>query len=101
MDNVLSNTFMFLPDQLRLPSGLRDMNVVFLHLNIHTSAICLHQAAVATASRYNLDQNFINQSQTRCLMAADEITNVMKLTCHVDPTNVCCLFRLQSKANHY
>src|SRR3954467_4074670 len=29
MDNVLSSTFMFLPDHLRLPGGLRDMNIVF------------------------------------------------------------------------
>lgn len=88
MDNVLSNTFMFLPDQLRLPGAIRDMNVVLLHLNIHTSAICLHQAAVATAMKYKLDQNFIRQSQARCLMAADEVTNVMKLTCHVDPAKM-------------
>lgn len=88
MDNVLSNTFMFLPDQLRLPGAIHDMNVIFLHLNIHTSAICLHQAAVATAMKYKLDQNFIRQSQARCLMAADEITNVMKLICHVDPAKM-------------
>jgi hypothetical protein len=91
MDNVLSNTFMFLPDQLRLPAGLQDMNVIFMHLNIHCSAICLHQAAVATATKYKLDENFIRQSQARCLMAADEITNVMKLTCHVDPAKVSSL----------
>lgn len=88
MDNVLSNTFMFLPDQLRLPAGLRDINVVFLHLNIHTSAICLHQAAVSTAKKYKFDSNFIRQSEVRCLMAADEITNVMKLSCHMDPANM-------------
>jgi hypothetical protein len=39
MDNVLSSTFMFLPDHLRLPSGIRDMNIVFFHMNIHTSAM--------------------------------------------------------------
>jgi hypothetical protein len=27
MENVLSNIFMFLPQQLRLPGGIRDMNV--------------------------------------------------------------------------
>lgn len=37
MDNVLSSTFMFLPDHLRLPAGLRDPNVVFFHMNIHCS----------------------------------------------------------------
>ena len=88
MDNVLSNTFMFLPDHLRLPGGLRDMNVVFLHMNIHTSSICLHQAAVLTAEKHNVAQSFINQSRMRCLMAAEEITDTMRLLSHLDVSNV-------------
>lgn len=79
---------MFLPDYLRLPSGISDMNVVFLNLNIHTSAICLHQAAVAMAIKHSLDPNFIKQAQFRCVAAADEITNIMRLVCHVDPAKV-------------
>jgi hypothetical protein len=88
MDNVLSNTFMFLPDHLRLPSGARNMNVVFIHMNIHASAICLHQAAVLTAQKHNLDPNFILKSHARCLMAAEEITNIMRLVSHVDASTV-------------
>ena len=88
MDNVLSNTFMFLPDKLRLPGGLRDMNVVFLHMNIHASTICLHQAAVLTAEKNNISKNFIRQSRARSLMAAEEITNIMKLVSHLDASNV-------------
>lgn len=41
MDNVLASTFMFLPDHMRLPNGLRDMNIVFFHMNVHTSAMCV------------------------------------------------------------
>ncbi|KAE8454281.1 hypothetical protein EG329_005206 [Mollisiaceae sp. DMI_Dod_QoI] len=85
MDNVLSNTFMFLPDHLRLPAGARNMNVVFIHMNIHASAICLHQAAILTAEKHSLDQAFIQQSRARCLLAAEEIANIMRLICHVDP----------------
>jgi hypothetical protein len=88
MDNVLSNTFMFLPDHLRLPGGVRDMNIVFLHMNIHSSAICLHQAAVLTAERNNISQSFIRQSRARSLMAAEEIANIMKLISHLDASNV-------------
>lgn len=88
MDNVLSNTFMFLPDQLRLPAGLRDMNVVFIHMNIHASSICLHQAAIVTAGKHNVTGSIVRQSQARCLMAAEEITNIMRLTCHVDASSV-------------
>lgn len=85
---VLSNTFMFLPDQLRLPSGVRSMSVVFIHMNIHSSVICLHQAAVITAEKHSIDPNLIQQSHTRCLMAAEEIANIMRLVCHVDPSDV-------------
>jgi len=86
MDNDLSNTFMFLPDHLRLPSGIRDLNVVFLHMNIHASTICLHQAAVATAEKNRLDRSFIKRCQTRCLMAAEEIASTMRLITHMDAT---------------
>jgi hypothetical protein len=88
MDNVLSNTFMFLPDHLRLPAGLRDMNVVFLHMNIHASSICLHQAAVTTAEKHKISQSFIKQSRARSLMAAEEIVNNMRLISHFDASSV-------------
>jgi hypothetical protein len=88
MDNVLSNTFMFLPDHLRLPNALRDMNVVFLHMNVHASAICLHQAAILTLERHHLDPAVIRQSRARSLMAAEEIVTIMRLVSHIDASNV-------------
>jgi hypothetical protein len=88
MDNVLSNMFMFLPIHLRLPGGMRDMNIVFLHMNIHASTICLHQAAVLTAERNKINPNFIQQCRARSFMAAEEIANIMKLISHLDASNV-------------
>jgi hypothetical protein len=88
IDNVLSNTFMFLPDHLRIPSGSQDMNVLFMHMNIHASTICLHQAAILTAERYNLDPSVIRTSRSRSLMAAQEIANLMRLCSHIDPSLV-------------
>jgi hypothetical protein len=88
MDNVLSNTFMFLPDHLRLPQNIRDMNVVFLHMNIHAASICLHQGAILTAKKHNIDTNFIQQSRNRNLMSAEEITNIMRLISHLDASEV-------------
>ncbi|KAI9641400.1 hypothetical protein NHQ30_010202 [Ciborinia camelliae] len=84
MDNILSSTFMFLPDHLRLPAGLRDPSIVFFHMNIHCSTICLHQGAVLTAERENISQSVIQQSEARSLMAAEEITNLMRLISHFD-----------------
>jgi hypothetical protein len=88
MDNVLSNTFLFLPDNLRLPGGVRDMRTVFLHLNLHTAAICLHQTAIVTAERNNLDPNFIKNVRSRSYVAAEEIVNIVKLVSHVDASKV-------------
>lgn len=91
MDSVLTNTFMFLPDHLRLSNASRDMNVVFLHLTAHASSICLHQAAVLTAEKHKLDHNFIRQCRYRSLTAAEEITNIMRLFSHVDASQVSIL----------
>ena len=88
MDNVLSNTFMFLPDHLRLPQNIRDMNIVFLHMNIHAANICLHQAAILTAKKHGIDPNFIEQSRNRNIMSAEEITNIMRLISHMDASQV-------------
>ena len=88
MDNVLSNTFMFLPDGLRIPNALRDMNVVFMHMNIHASIICLHQAAILTAERHGISPNVIKQCRDRSLMAAQEITSIMRFCSHVDASQV-------------
>ncbi|KAM3082049.1 hypothetical protein ACMFMG_004504 [Clarireedia jacksonii] len=88
IDNVLSSTFMFLPDHLRLPFGIRDMNVVFFHMNIHTSTICLHQGAILTAQKHGINKAFIRQSEARCLMAAEEVANIMRLISHLDSSKM-------------
>ena len=88
MDNILSNIAMFLPDHLRLPAGIKDANICFLNLNIHTSTICLHQAAILKAEKYKLGMDVMKQSTERCFLAAGEIVNIMKMTSHVDIGNV-------------
>jgi hypothetical protein len=99
MDNTLSNTFLFLPDHLRLPGGLRDMSTVFLHMNLHTAAICLHQTAIVTAERNNLDPNFIKHVRGRSFMSAEEIVNIMKLVSHIHVSNVSGFFGVVYSAN--
>ena len=88
MDNILSNTSMALPSHLRLPQGVRDCNVVFLNFSIHTSTICLHQAAIFKAEKNNLPKSMVDNSRTRCLLAAGEISNIMRLTSHLDISTV-------------
>ncbi|KAI1003466.1 hypothetical protein K3495_g4741 [Podosphaera aphanis] len=78
MENALSNTYIYLPDSLRLPAGIRDMNVIFIHMNIQASIIGLHRTAVTTAGRYNIDPVFVRQSQARTFMAAEEIVSILR-----------------------
>ncbi|KAL8766802.1 MAG: hypothetical protein Q9209_006541 [Squamulea sp. 1 TL-2023] len=84
LDNTLLHTSLSLPPHMRLPAGVRDTQVVFINMSIHTSTICLHQAAIYKADQKNLPQSLIDQSSTRCLLAATEITNIMRLICHLD-----------------
>ena len=88
MDNTLLNTSLNLPLHLRLPAGVRDPNTVFLNLNIHTSTICLHQAAIFKAEQNNMPNSLIEQSNTRCLLAASEITSIMRLINHLDASGM-------------
>ena len=88
LDNILTNTLMFLPDHLRVPAGSRDPNVIFLNTNIHAATICLHQAAILKAEKHDLDLDMIKQSTDRCFTAAEEIVNIMKLTSHLHVSTV-------------
>lgn len=84
LDNDLLKTALQLPSSLRLPSGIRNPNIVFLNFALHTSTICLHQAAIFKAEKNHLPKNVIEQSRTRCILAAAEIASVMRLISHLD-----------------
>lgn len=88
MDNDLLKTALQLPSSLRLPWGIRNPNIVFLNFALHTSTICLHQAAIFKAEKNQLPNSIIEQSRIRCILAAAEIASVMRLTSHLDVTGV-------------
>ncbi|KAI9700201.1 MAG: hypothetical protein M1820_006869 [Bogoriella megaspora] len=84
MEQILLNTSLAMPDHLRLPSGINDPNVIFLNMNIHTSAICLHQAAIFKADRNRLPTSVSAESKVRCISAAAEIASIMRMISHMD-----------------
>ena len=84
MDNVLLNTALALPDPLRLPSGLNHPNIVFLNMCIHTSTICLHQAAIFKADKNRMPARVSAESKVRCITAAAEISTIMRQISHLD-----------------
>ena len=88
LDKILTNTLMFLPDQLRVPTGNKDPHVIFLNTNLHASAICLHQAAILKAEKHKLSVEMVKQSTDRCFAAAEEIVSIMRLTSHLHVATV-------------
>lgn len=84
IDNTLLNIALALPEALRLPSGLNNPNVVFLNMNIHTSTICLHQAAIFKADKNRMPSRISAESKIRCITAAAEIASIMRQISHLD-----------------
>ncbi|KAI1302554.1 hypothetical protein F5Y03DRAFT_385366 [Xylaria venustula] len=83
IDNTLSSAFMFLPEAFRLPENYRDAAAVNTNLNLHASIICLHHAALERIEAYNLPEYAKRISQDRLSAAAQEVTNIVKLTSHL------------------
>ncbi|KAK4959473.1 hypothetical protein LTR10_004278 [Elasticomyces elasticus] len=84
MDSILLNTALALPDALRLPSGLNDANIIWMNMNIHTSTICLHQAAIFKADKNRMPSRISAESKVRCITAAAEIASTMRQISHLD-----------------
>jgi hypothetical protein len=88
MDNILLNIQMSLPNHFRLPAGVDNANVVFTNMNIHTSTICLHQAAIFKAEKNRMPQSVSAESKIRCITAAAQIASIMRMVCHLDLSGV-------------
>lgn len=88
LDNILLNTLLGLPAQLKLPAGLQNPNIVFTNMCIHTSTICLHQAAIFKAENNALDESVSPESKIRCISAANEIASIMRMVSHMDLSTV-------------
>ncbi|KAK7422201.1 hypothetical protein QQX98_001724 [Neonectria punicea] len=88
MDNILLNTSLCLPSHLKLPAGLGNANIVFTNMSIHTSTICLHQAAIFKAEKNKLPNSVSAESKVRCITAANEIASIMRMISHMDLSTV-------------
>ncbi|KAI4720324.1 hypothetical protein E4T48_03504 [Aureobasidium sp. EXF-10727] len=84
MDGTILSLLLGLPESLRLPLAVSDPKVVFMNMCIHTSVICLHQAAIFKVEKYQLPSKLATESKMRCLTAAAEISSLMKMSSHLD-----------------
>ncbi|KAL2865477.1 putative C6 transcription factor Prf [Aspergillus lucknowensis] len=83
-DNILLHFALSMPNHLRLPAGMGDSNVLFCNLAVHTSTICLHQAAIFKAEKNRMPEQIILESKRRCIVAADQISSIMKMVSSMD-----------------
>lgn len=88
LDNMLLNLALALPEDMRLPAGINNPNVVFMTMKIHTSVICLHQAAIFKADKNRMPAHIAQESKIRCVTAASEIAGIMRLIAHMDTSLV-------------
>jgi hypothetical protein len=88
LDNILLNTSLSMPSHLKLPAGLNNANIVFTNMNIHTSTICLHQAAIYKADKNRLPSSISAESKVRCITSANEIASIMRMVSHMDLSSV-------------
>lgn len=100
VDNILLHFALTMPSHIRLPAGILDPNVIFCNMAIHTSTICLHQAAIFKAEKNQMPEQIIIESKRRCIVAADQISNIMKMISHVDLTTVSILLLQDVEADH-
>ncbi|KAH9205012.1 fungal-specific transcription factor domain-containing protein [Leptodontidium sp. 2 PMI_412] len=77
LDRNILDTFMYLPDQFKVPAGAGNRNINFLNMTLQTATICLHQAAMKTARECHKN-DFIIESMNRCIVAADAITTAAR-----------------------
>lgn len=91
LDNILLNTSLSMPSHLKLPNGLASSSIVFTNMNIHTSTICLHQAAIYKAEKNSLPSSVSAESKVRCITAANEIASIMRMISHMDLSAVSVL----------
>lgn len=83
-DNLLLHSALSAPNHLRLPTGIADPNVLFWNMGIHAATICLHKAAIYAAEKNKLPNPIVAESKRRCIVAADQISSIMKMISHAD-----------------
>ena len=81
LDKVLLDCLQHLPERMKLHSAVQNPNIVMIHMNIHSSIICLHQTALERNDQTTGGSpgNSISESRQRCLTAAENIATLLRV----------------------
>lgn len=99
-DNLLLHSALSAPSHLRLPVGIGDPNVIFWNMGVHSATICLHQAAIFKAEKNKLPNSIVMEGKRRCIVAADQISSIMRMISHTDLSTVSIGGRWQDLEAH-
>lgn len=99
MDMVLTNVGMSLPQHLRVPNALNDPLALYCSFSLQASTICLHQTVIFKVEELGLPDSVAFDSKRRCIVAATEIANLMKMISHFDFSTVSSPFDPSSLCN--
>lgn len=98
LNNMIHTFVLLLPNDLKQPSGGESsLQVAQLHMTIHSTLICLHQATVVRGSQSPKLQEEVDSSTSKCLQSAAEITRVIQNISHIesallDPYQAFCIY---------
>jgi hypothetical protein len=102
-DDILTHIFRVLPEHLRLPRGIKDVNMVFANLCIHASTIFVHQDPISRGEKCRtLDWHLMGINH-HCLSAASQIAAIARMLSDLDMLKVySALFPwTHNEANHH
>ncbi|KAK9463551.1 uncharacterized protein V1516DRAFT_645005 [Lipomyces oligophaga] len=82
LDNLIHQIVLKLPDRLKRSFGAISPEIAQLHMTIHASVICLHQATVLRSWNDSSKVNELESSKQRCMQASSEMAEVMRQCSH-------------------
>lgn len=84
LDNTITDINLSLPRRSRLHLEETNPDVIVMHMFLYSSTIFTHQVAAMQAEKHSLSNETIEDSQRRCLIAANGIASVMRAVTHID-----------------
>lgn len=83
IDDRLSQVFLTMPNHLRVFSDPQNTCSVHMQLMLQASAIAVHHAMAQKIGAGLLDESTIQRMQSRSVIAAEEIVNIVRDTASV------------------
>lgn len=88
IDSILLDLGMRMPAHLRVNQAYGNPFIIMHNIHFWITTLVLHQAAMLHATKFHLPQRILDDSRTRSISAASEITTCMRIVSHLDLSTV-------------